>query len=167
MFSAPRALASRLWGTEFLARGFGGCRSFSARSSRGGTEVDGETALAPQGARAERRPVPAGRSLRAPARDAVPDLDRLIHERFRLAIVSALAANEALSFRELKALLDATDGNLSVHARKLENAGYVACRKTFDGPGAENGIPVDRSGPARVREIPRPPRGSRREPRGR
>lgn len=69
-----------------------------------------------------------------PARDAsVQDLDRVIHERMRLAIVSALAANETLSFRELKSLLQATDGNLSVHARKLEDAGYVACGKSFEG----------------------------------
>lgn len=59
------------------------------------------------------------------------DLDRLIHERTRLAIVSALAVNHSLSFSELKKLLDATDGNLSVHARKLEEAKYVACTKTF------------------------------------
>jgi len=58
-------------------------------------------------------------------------LDRLIHERTRLAIVSALAVNEALSFAELKKLLDVTDGNLSVHARKLEDAGYLECTKTF------------------------------------
>ena len=58
-------------------------------------------------------------------------LDRIIHERARLAIVSALAANESLSFSELKALLDVTDGNLSVHARKLEEAGYVTAEKTF------------------------------------
>jgi DNA-binding transcriptional ArsR family regulator len=61
------------------------------------------------------------------------DLDRLIHDRVRLGIVSALAAVEALSFTELKAALGATDGNLSVHARKLEDAGYVACAKGFDG----------------------------------
>ena len=60
-------------------------------------------------------------------------LDRLIHERMRLAIVSALAVNESLSFNELKRLLDTTDGNLSVHARKLEEAGYVTCSKTFEG----------------------------------
>ncbi len=60
-------------------------------------------------------------------------LDRLIHERTRLALVSALAVNEALSFVELKKLLDITDGNLSVHARKLEDAGYVSCTKSFDG----------------------------------
>jgi DNA-binding transcriptional ArsR family regulator len=61
------------------------------------------------------------------------ELDRLIHERMRLAIVSALAVNESLSFTELRQLLDTTDGNLSVHARKLEEAGYVACDKSFEG----------------------------------
>lgn len=60
-------------------------------------------------------------------------LDRVIHERMRLAIVSALAVNATLSFTELKALLKTTDGNLSVHARKLEDAGYIACNKTFEG----------------------------------
>jgi DNA-binding HxlR family transcriptional regulator len=60
-------------------------------------------------------------------------LDRVIHERMRLAIVSALAANETLSFGELKGLLGTTDGNLSVHARKLEDAGYLACKKGFEG----------------------------------
>jgi DNA-binding transcriptional ArsR family regulator len=61
------------------------------------------------------------------------NLDRLIHERTRLAIVSALAVNESLTFSELKQLLRATDGNLSVHARKLEDAGYVTCSKSFEG----------------------------------
>jgi DNA-binding HxlR family transcriptional regulator len=61
------------------------------------------------------------------------ELDRLIHERMRLAIVSALAVNASLSFNELKRLLDTTDGNLSVHARKLEEAGYIECTKSFDG----------------------------------
>ena len=60
-------------------------------------------------------------------------LDRLIHERLRLAIVSSLAVNESLTFNELKHLLGATDGNLSVHARKLEEGGYVECLKSFDG----------------------------------
>jgi DNA-binding transcriptional ArsR family regulator len=64
---------------------------------------------------------------------ALPELDRVIHERMRLAIVSALAANESLSFNELKAMLGTSDGNLSVHARKLEDAGYVACAKSFEG----------------------------------
>jgi DNA-binding MarR family transcriptional regulator len=59
-------------------------------------------------------------------------LDRLIHERIRLGIVSALAVNDTLTFRDLKRLLGATDGNLSVHARKLEQAGYVACTKAFE-----------------------------------
>jgi len=60
-------------------------------------------------------------------------LDRLIHERLRLAIVSALAVHETLTFTELKALLDTSDGNVSVHARKLEDAGYIACTKAFEG----------------------------------
>ena len=73
---------------------------------------------------------PAPRRKKAPAGSAV-ELDKLIHERVRLAIVSALAGAEALSFNELKGLLGITDGNLSVHARKLEEAGLVACQKTF------------------------------------
>jgi len=64
---------------------------------------------------------------------AMPELDRLIHERIRLGIVSALAVNESLTFNDLKALLDTTDGNLSVHARKLEEAEYVTCVKSFQG----------------------------------
>jgi DNA-binding HxlR family transcriptional regulator len=63
----------------------------------------------------------------------IPDLDRLIHERIRLGIVSALAANPSLSFNDLKRLLQTTDGNLSVHARKLEEAAYIACTKSFEG----------------------------------
>ena len=62
-----------------------------------------------------------------------PDLDRLIHERIRLGIVSALAVNRSLTFNELKALLKTTDGNLSVHARRLEEADYILCTKSFDG----------------------------------
>lgn len=61
------------------------------------------------------------------------DLDRVIHERLRLGILSALAVNTALSFNELKQILKTTDGNLSVHARRLEDAEYVACEKSFDG----------------------------------
>ena len=60
------------------------------------------------------------------------ELDRLIHEHIRLGIVSALAVNDSLSFNDLKRLLGTTDGNLSVHARKLEEAGYLACNKFFD-----------------------------------
>ena len=61
------------------------------------------------------------------------ELDRIIHERLRLGIVSALAVNDTLTFSELKRLLNATDGNLSVHTRKLEEAEYVHCEKTFEG----------------------------------
>lgn len=64
---------------------------------------------------------------------SAPALDRLIHERLRLGIVSALAANESLTFNDLKALMNTTDGNLSVHARKLEEAGYISCSKYFEG----------------------------------
>jgi len=82
--------------------------------------------------------------VRRPARDvqrlrreaalgAPPELDRLIHERIRLGIVSVLAVNESLSFNELKKLLKTTDGNLSVHARKLEEAEYIICEKYFEG----------------------------------
>jgi DNA-binding MarR family transcriptional regulator len=66
-------------------------------------------------------------------RPLAPELDRLIHERMRLGIVSALAVNPSLTFNELKALLRTTDGNLSVHARKLEEAAYINCTKMFDG----------------------------------
>jgi len=73
-------------------------------------------------------------ALRGQARETVPaDLDRLIHERIRLGIVSALAVNRSLTFNELKALLKTTDGNLSVHARKLEEADYILCEKSFAG----------------------------------
>ena len=71
----------------------------------------------------------------APAKEksAAPNLDRLIHERLRLGIISALAANESLTFSDLKSLMNTTDGNLSVHARKLEEAGYISCTKFFQG----------------------------------
>ena len=78
-------------------------------------------------------------AARTPALDVaktgpgIPDLDRLIHERIRLGIVSALAANSSLTFNDLKRLLKTTDGNLSVHARKLEEAKYIACAKFFEG----------------------------------
>src|SRR5271163_3736115 len=74
-----------------------------------------------------------GSAAARPAAAEASSLDRLIHERARLAIVSALAVNTSLAFNELKQLLRATDGNLSVHARKLEDAGYVACTKSFSG----------------------------------
>ncbi len=82
-----------------------------------------------------RRPADGGAALRAIDGDAgaAIALDRVIHERLRLAIVSALAVHESLTFNEVKALLEASDGNVSVHTRKLEEAGYVACKKSFDG----------------------------------
>jgi DNA-binding HxlR family transcriptional regulator len=73
-------------------------------------------------------------SVATTSKETVPaDLDRLIHERVRLGIVSALAVNRSLTFNELKAMLKTTDGNLSVHARKLEEADYIVCTKSFDG----------------------------------
>lgn len=70
---------------------------------------------------------------RQPVETNFPDLDRLIHEKTRLAIVSALAVNPSLTFNEVKAILKTTDGNVSVHTRKLEEAGYLSCRKSFEG----------------------------------
>ena len=72
-------------------------------------------------------------TVHAPAPQTALDLDRVIHERMRLGIVSALAVNDHLSFNDLKKLLKTTDGNLSVHARKLEEAGYITCEKYFEG----------------------------------
>jgi DNA-binding MarR family transcriptional regulator len=75
----------------------------------------------------------AQRAARRVVQTAIPDFDRLIHEKTRLAIVSALAVNPTLTFNELKAILKTTDGNVSVHARKLEEANYLTCRKSFQG----------------------------------
>ena len=77
--------------------------------------------------------VPNAQSSPAKEKSAAPNLDRLIHERLRLGIISALAANESLTFSDLKNLMNTTDGNLSVHARKLEEAGYISCTKFFEG----------------------------------
>jgi len=85
-------------------------------------------------ARREReRRIPAPAMAAAPAATGARKLDRLVHERLRLGILGALSVNEALTFNELKKLLDTTDGNLSVHARKLEDAGYVSVAKSFEG----------------------------------
>ena len=83
----------------------------------------------------ERETLPANRkaSRRSPPGIEAVTLDAVIHERVRLGIISALAVNEELSFNDLKKLLEITDGNLSVHARKLEDAGYVKCSKSFVG----------------------------------
>ena len=91
-----------------------------------------------------RRPSKADPAMREHSRDKaqehtaarapeLPELDRLIHERIRLGIVSALATNDSLSFNDLKRVLKTTDGNLSVHARKLEEANYISCVKFFEG----------------------------------
>jgi DNA-binding HxlR family transcriptional regulator len=82
---------------------------------------------------AARRDAPGPAAEAARAGRTAAELDRLIHERVRLGILSALAASDRLSFNELKALLKVSDGNLSVHARKLEDAQYVTCLKSFDG----------------------------------
>ena len=87
-------------------------------------------------ARADASPVPAKQSGKTRERHLageIPQLDRLIHERIRLGIVSALAVNDSLTFGDLKRLLRTTDGNLSVHARKLEEGGYLICKKFFEG----------------------------------
>ena len=73
------------------------------------------------------------RAVHADAPGIMHEIDRLIHERLRLGIISALAVNESLTFNELKHSVKTSDGNLSVHARKLEEAGYVACSKSFEG----------------------------------
>src|ERR1039457_41291 len=79
----------------------------------------------------ERKSIPGPTST--PAVAGAPKLDRLVHERLRLGILSALSVNQSLTFNDLKKLLDTTDGNLSVHARKLEDAAYVTCTKSFEG----------------------------------
>lgn len=84
--------------------------------------------------RTPRSTTPAPSLAAVAGSDASPlALDRVIHERLRLAIISALAVHESMTFSELRTALDASDGNLSVHARKLEDAGYIACKKGFDG----------------------------------
>ena len=92
-----------------------------------------KSGAAPRG-REEQTKAGALRSVRGKAPDEGPmALDRLIHERMRLGILSALAVNERMTFGDLKTLLKTTDGNLSVHSRKLEEAEYVLCEKSFEG----------------------------------
>ena len=84
--------------------------------------------------RGDRKPTPAAPLVPVLGGEPVPSaLDKLIHDRVRLGIISALAVNDRLSFTDLRDLLALTDGNLSVHARKLEDGGYVTCTKGFDG----------------------------------
>jgi DNA-binding MarR family transcriptional regulator len=82
---------------------------------------------------ARREPARNTEAAALSAAPAAQKLDRLVHERLRLGMLSALSVNPSLTFNELKRLLETTDGNLSVHARKLEEAGYVSCTKTFEG----------------------------------
>jgi DNA-binding MarR family transcriptional regulator len=85
-------------------------------------------------AKAAKKPVDAAPARRPAVETApFPDFDRLIHEKTRLAIISALAVNPSVTFNEMKAILKTTDGNVSVHTRKLEEAGYLACKKSFQG----------------------------------
>jgi DNA-binding MarR family transcriptional regulator len=94
-----------------------------------------QNALKKESARKSRAAEGRLQNVSESAVDSAPHqkFERLIHERSRLGIISALAVNESLSFSDLKNLMKATDGNLSVHARKLEDAGYIACTKSFDG----------------------------------
>jgi DNA-binding MarR family transcriptional regulator len=87
-----------------------------------------EDAMQPQAVKPKQKPEAVPRPARA---NEDRGLDRLIYERVRLGIMSALATNEELTFNELKALFDVSDGNLGAHARKLEEAGYIACAKSF------------------------------------
>src|SRR5688572_6956176 len=112
--------------------GLAGCTSDSARTLRGITVARSSAARTINTKQPQRER--STRSLRAaPASEIATSLDRLLHDRMRLGIVSALAAVDDMSFTDLKSALNATDGNLSVHARKLEEAGYVSCEKTFSG----------------------------------
>jgi DNA-binding HxlR family transcriptional regulator len=107
-------------------------------------ESPGQDAISSAGttpAAAPLRTVPG----KAPAEGPLA-LDRLIHERLRLGILSALAVNESLSFNDLKKLMQTTDGNLSVHARKLEEAGYIACAKSFEGRMPKTEYTISASG---------------------
>jgi DNA-binding HxlR family transcriptional regulator len=102
-----------------------------AKASRAGSKAHSQSSAASAAGRISPAPLAP---VDGKAVDAIPAaLDRLIHERLRLGIVSALAVNDVLSFNELKTLMHTTDGNLSVHARKLEDARYITCTKTFEG----------------------------------
>ncbi len=113
-------------------------RSSAARKRT--TEPTGQTTEASPSA--ERKPTP----VHSTKSNQALQLNRLIHERTRLAIVSALAVNTSLSFTELKTQLNITDGNLSVHARKLEEADYIACSKTFEKRVPKTQYKLTRSG---------------------
>jgi DNA-binding MarR family transcriptional regulator len=93
----------------------------------------GNLALAKENQAEEEMPKSKPNAIHKAAENVSTELDKLIHERLRLGIISALAANDSMSFSDLKNLLQTTDGNVSVHARKLEEAGYVTCEKSFKG----------------------------------
>jgi DNA-binding HxlR family transcriptional regulator len=93
----------------------------------------GRTARAERETKTEKRKTARPEPPAAGPESRATSLDRVIHERMRLAIVSALAVNHTLTFNDLKRLLETTDGNLSVHARKLEDARYISCEKRFEG----------------------------------
>jgi DNA-binding transcriptional ArsR family regulator len=93
------------------------------------TAAKRDDSMEPHLVKAKSKPIPV---LRSPRANDDGGFDRLIYERVRLGIMSALATNEELTFNELKALFDVSDGNLGAHARKLEEAGYVACTKSFE-----------------------------------
>ena len=97
------------------------------------------------GIRKHEKPELASAAPAESANNKVPHVERLIHEPIRLGMISALASAESMTFNELKRVLDTTDGNLSVHARKLEEAGYVECNKSFEGrmPKTEYRITAD------------------------
>jgi DNA-binding HxlR family transcriptional regulator len=95
---------------------------------------------------AEGRPRSVSKDAAEDQRAPHQKFERLIHERSRLGIISALAVNESLSFNDLKRLVKTTDGNLSVHARKLEDAGYIACTKSFDGRTPKTEYSLTRAG---------------------
>jgi DNA-binding transcriptional ArsR family regulator len=102
--------------------------------AKGSTQRKGRAAgAAESAARDELRTVGRAHAGGETPAQSAAELDRLIHERLRLGIVSALAGNASLTFNELKEILKTTDGNLSVHARKLEDAAYITCEKSFDG----------------------------------
>lgn len=107
----------------------------------------GRRAVTPPASAPDKEPVGPLRTVRGRAAAEGPlALDRLIHERLRLGILSALAVNESLTFNDLKKLMQTTDGNLSVHARKLEEADYIVCSKTFEGRVPKTAYTITASG---------------------